>query len=306
MSIPLHLAVYGGLIPAAVAALVFYLGDLATRRVAWSSAAWAGVAIAIGFVAANRLLGEAAPPWIPRSSRDWLPPLVVLVAVVSVVVARYDRAWLAWLGLASVAALAGWTLVPSYPAIAPQLTAWRAGLALTAFATCALSRQTARSAPWSQAIVLALSFVASALLIEHSGGLSLAQLAGAGCATTAAVAVCGGLLGVGVLPPAAAPVSALLLVGLCAQGYFEGFGVGILSFALVAAAPAAHAAVGVLHAKLTPRKLAALRLGAAILLLAAGVLSAFLPQPSANRRQAGASSADVMPALDAPPPAQLG
>ncbi len=46
MSIPLHLAVYGGLIPAAVAALVFYLGALATRRVAWSGAPWAGVAIA--------------------------------------------------------------------------------------------------------------------------------------------------------------------------------------------------------------------------------------------------------------------
>jgi hypothetical protein len=264
------------------------------------------VAIAIGFVSANRLLGEAAPPWVPRSSRDWLPALVVAGAMVSVIVARYDSVLLAWFGWAAAAALAGWTLVPSYAAIASQQTAWRAGLALTAFVLCALSRQAARSAPWSQAIVLALSFVASALLIERSGGLSLAQLAGAGCATTAVVAVCGGLLGVGVLPPAAAPVSALLLVGLCAQGYFEGFGVGILSFALVAAAPAAHAAVEALHAKLTPRKLAALRLGAAILLLAAGVLSAFLPQPSANRRQAAASNADDLPALDAPRLATLG
>ncbi|MFO0897551.1 MAG: hypothetical protein U0836_09020 [Pirellulales bacterium] len=296
MSIPLHLAVYGGLIPAAVAALVFYLGALATRRVAWSGAPWAGVAIAVGFVAASRLLGEAAPPWIPRTSRDWLPALVAAGALVGVLLARFDRVWLAWLSLAGVAALAGWTLVPSYAAIAPRQTAWRVGLAIAVFTLCVLCRRAARAAAWSQALVLALSFVAGALLIERSGGLSLAQLAGAGCATTAAVAVCGGLLGVGVLPPAAAPVSALLLVGLCAQGYFEGFGVGIVSFALVAAAPAAHAAVGAWHAKLTPRSLFALRLGAAILLLAAGVLSAYLPQQRPNRRQAAAGSAEVLPA----------
>ena len=71
------LLIDGGLIPAAVAAVVFCLGALATRRLAWSRAAWSGVAIAVGFVSANVLLGEAAAPWIPRLSRDWLPTLAL-------------------------------------------------------------------------------------------------------------------------------------------------------------------------------------------------------------------------------------
>jgi hypothetical protein len=276
LSIPLHLAVYGGLIPAAVAAAVFCLGALATRRVAWSNAAWAGVAIGVGFVAANVLLGTAAAPWIPRLSRDWLPTLAVAGALVCVASARWERAWVAWLGCGAVSMLAGWMLVPGYAEILPHQTAWRIGLAGSAFALGLLCRQAASSAPLSLAVVLAASFVACAVLIEHSGGLSLAQLAGAGCATTAAVAVCGWLLGGAALPPAAAPVSSLLLAGLAAQGYFEGFGVPLVSFVLVLAAPAVFAAAGAFHGKLSPRQLMALRLGLATAMIAGGIATALV------------------------------
>lgn len=276
MSIPLQLAVYGGLIPAAVAALVFCVGALATRRAPWSRAAWAGVAMAVGFVAANVLLGDSGAPWIPRSSRDWLPPLAVAGALVCVVTARFGQAWIAWLGCGALAALAGSTLVPNYAELTPQLNAWRAGVAGAALLLSLLSRWSARHEPFSLAAVLAASFVGCAVLIEHSGGLSLAQLAGAGCAVTAAVTVCGWLLGTVPLPPAAAPLPAVLLVGLAAQGYFEGFGVRLHSFALLLMAPAAFTASGALRGKLSPRMLAAVRLGFALLLLAAAVASALI------------------------------
>ncbi len=276
MSIPLHLAVYGGLIPAAVTAFVFFVGSLATRRAAWSARAWPGVAIAVGFVVANVLLDDAAAPWIPRSSRDWLPTLAIAGALVGVAAARFEQAWVGWIGCLALAALAGWTLVPEYANIAPQLTAWRVGLGVTALAVCLLCRCSAGQGSLSLAVVLAASFVACALLIEHSGGLSRAQLAGAGCATTAAVAACGWLRTGTALPAAAAPVSAILLVGLAAQGYFEGFGVSLTSFALVPAAPALFGMFGVLKDKLAARKLLALRLAASAGALALAIAFAFL------------------------------
>jgi len=276
LSIPLQLAVYGGLIPATVTALVFFLGSLATKRAAWTARAWTGLAIAAGFVVANLLLDDAATPWIPRSSRDWLPPLAMAGALAGVAAARFEQAWVGRLGCASLAAIAGWTLVPDYANIAPHLTGWRVGLGLTAFAVCLLCRRSAARGSLPLAMVLAVSFVVCALLIEHSGGLSRAQLAGAGCATTAAAAAGGWLLAGAALPAAAAPVSAILLVGLAAQGYFEGFGVSLASFALVAATPAVFAIFDLLDGRLTPRKLLVVRLVACAATLALAVALAFL------------------------------
>lgn len=277
MSIPLQLALYGGLIPAAVAAGAAWLWSLVVRRAPGWAPAGAGVAIAAGFVAGNMALGEAAAPWIPRSSRHWLPHLAAAGAGVCLLTARFAAGrGLAWAGWGALAAAAGWKLVPNYAALAPHAARWQVVVALASFGSCLASRRAARDSGWLLPSALTAALLACALLIEHGGGLSLAQLAGAACASTAAAALVAWGRGQPLLPAASAPVPAVLLAGLAAQGYFEGFGVPAVSYGLVLLAPASLAASDLARGRLAPRRLLAFRAGLVGALLAAGLATAFL------------------------------
>jgi hypothetical protein len=173
----IEFVVYGGVIPAVAALVVF--GAIcwtwpqdAARRYASSLALAAGVFV--GFVAlqANKTL-------VPTQFWEWLPYLGLMAAFVAGLtraagIFRGER----WLALYLFAMLAGWLTVPHWPELYP---AWPMQVALfgvsIVFVAMLLERLSARLPAGATPFWLTVAAAASSLLMMAEVSVTFAQLA---------------------------------------------------------------------------------------------------------------------------------
>ncbi len=226
--------IYGGLVPAAVTALLLALAVKARPNLE----AGGGAALAGGVLAGHALLGVA--PWAPNTSWHWLPylPLIAAAASLGEAVAPSHR-FLSWGLRIAVAALASWLLVPTLPELQETRPYWLAGSAVAVLVLWAVLQPLARkqSGPLIPSLLLLVA-MAGAVVIEQGGFGKLAQFGGVLAAALGGCAVVCGWRRDRPWMSGVVPGVALLLTGLVVNGYFYNFGdVPPSSYVLILVAP---------------------------------------------------------------------
>jgi hypothetical protein len=275
-SLLISAAVFGGLVPAGVAAVVLLLAFRLTPRDK-PEAAWAGgPALACGFLAAYALLGAA--PWQPTASWHWLVWLAVVGGAAGGLEGsgRLSKAAL-WVVRLVIAAAAAWLLTPALPELQTARPAWVAGLAAAVVLLWSVLAELGRrqSGPWLP-FLLVLVHGAAALVLEGAGFGTLAQLAGVLAAVLAACAVICWFVPGRSAVVGTAPGVAVVLTGTLANGWFYNSGdVPWISFILVLAAPLSLLVRHVRPVRdASPRRQALVQLIAALLFLVPAVILA--------------------------------
>lgn len=279
----------GVLAPAAFAAAVLLL--LRRLRVGSPITAKLAGAIALsgGFFIGFAVLRFA--PLRPEQAWHWLPYAVLLASAAGAVesAARLPST-AAWVLRTTVVIVAGWLLVPTWASIAPHRVWWIATLAACGLLLWAVLVRVAERIPvLRQTVLLGVTCVVTAIVLERSGSAKFAQLSGIGTAILGAfwlVEVIRKLRSAGEQPPGAmppfaasalsgaAPGLAVLLPGLALNGYFSSYSdVPLASYLLVSAAPAALYAATVGPLKNLPDRTALVVQTLAIGFVLAGALA---------------------------------
>jgi hypothetical protein len=226
----LQALVYGGLLPAAVAVLALRPVLTRPRLGEPGRRALGALAVAGAFAAGYAALGEYHDPWY------WLPWLALAAAAVTAApLPAPVRAGL----FVGVAALATWLLAPP-PGEDGAPWPWSSRLVLpVGVVALGLLAPLARRRPGPLVPVLwAAAAVAGAAVLERADIAKLAHLSGVLAAALAGVALVAWRAPGRPVAHGAAPVAAVLLPGLMAEGCFHTFSdVPAASFVLAAAAP---------------------------------------------------------------------
>jgi hypothetical protein len=235
----LDAAAFGALVPAAVTLAVAGLWLWRGWRAAEDGgalAAAAGLAAGWAALAASRQID-----WeflTPADAWDWLLPLA-LVALAAGVAERRLAPPAQWALRLAVAAAAAWRLVSAQPAASPVSAGWYAGLGVGVLALWGALDPAARRWPgvWLPAMLTAAVGGAAAIL-EFSGNLKFAQLAGVLAAVLAGCAALAWWRPSVALVRGAVPALAVMLPGLLFEGFVNNYGeVPAASFLLALATP---------------------------------------------------------------------
>lgn len=183
---------YGGLVPAVVASVVW----MASRRVfnAETAARYApSLALVIGFSVGYWLLWwkEAHGYWLPKMPYDWLPVVVAAAMIVGPVAHARGVSWFErWLTYAVFGLAASWLLVPTRASLQPirhyYILGFGPTLALVALAFDEISHRFRGSLLPG---FLTFAGMCTAVILLLSGIISFSRTAGAGAAALGGIAV---------------------------------------------------------------------------------------------------------------------
>jgi hypothetical protein len=240
----LRAAALAVLLPAAVAAVLTFVGIAVGR---WIKVETAPAAGALGLLAgyAAGVLALGFTPTKPLDPSDWDPwdwfAFLAFLAIGVGLVCRWPRASpvLRWALRGAVVLTAAWLLVPDLDDLRAARWYWRAFVAAAVFAYWLVLDLVAGRQPGGLLpALLAFVSVAAGGILEMSGNGTLAQLAGVVVGILAATAILAILLPRRPFLTGLIPGFAVLLPGLLLNGYFRAFGgVPASSFALVLLAP---------------------------------------------------------------------
>ena len=264
---------YGVLVPAVVTAAGLALAARVGRAVVAALAVEAGLIAGLVALAVSKEAGwEFASPEDPW---HWLPALALLATAAGVT--DGGHATPRWAACLALSALTAWVLIRSEPASAPW---WYAALGLSVFATWGLLARLVRR--WEGAApqgLLALCALAAGVILERSGILKFAQIAGVLGAVLIGCACVARWRPHPVVMTSAVPAFAVLFPGLLFVGFRNNFGdVPAASSLLALAAPLLLGATSLLPPdRLRPGWRAALGAGVVLVCLGAAVALAARP-----------------------------
>jgi hypothetical protein len=188
MPLSLKDLLYGGLVPAVVAFVVWFLARLILKENAAARYA-PSLALVTGFATGYFLVGLG--PWMVKSHYTWLPYVVAATVIVAPLAHASGVSWFERLLLYAVfAVVAAWLLVPDRKEMDPTrlqlLLTWGPGLVLTAFLLDGvIERFRGPLLPG----LLTFTAICTAAVLGLSGNLRFAQMIGAGAAALGAITV---------------------------------------------------------------------------------------------------------------------
>lgn len=216
MPLSLREMIYGGAVPAAVAAVLFWAGSRSARRDVVRTFS-APLALAAGFLTGYALL--ALGPLVPRTHWHYLPHIVLAAAALAPAISRPRSVAVRMILIAVATVAAIWLLVPAsgnLPARVLQTAGWTAIAVLAADGLdFALPRLNATVA----ALLLCAVIGCGAVVLGLAGSLRFAQVAGCGAAALGGMAAASWInraaqpLVSGVALPAALLVTGAMLIG---------------------------------------------------------------------------------------------
>ena len=231
--------VYGGLVPAALAAALWRLSSRLPSRAALRSVATA-VTLISGVHIGYWLLGLGKLS--PASHWEWLPWALLLSIAGAIPVASGTRGRMLTSALhLIVASAAGWVLVPDWEHLAPSravhLIVLMVGIVLIAAGLTPLARRMAASKLF---LLLAAVLVCESAILALAGSLRFAQIAGCGAAALAGMSLAAHFDRTGRTAEGIALPFALLAAGMMLIGRVNSFSdVPLISYLLPPLAPLA-------------------------------------------------------------------
>lgn len=230
---------YGGLIPAAVAAALWRL--LSRRPGASNLQRFATAAAFVAAVHAGYWLLALGKP-APASHWEWLPWALVLSLAAAVPAASGQRGrLLTSVLLLIVAVAASWLLVPDWEHLEPSWTAHLGALTVGIVVIAAGLAPLARRTPAAKVFVLlAVVLVCESVILALAGSLRFAQIAGCGAAALAGMSLAAFFDRMGRTAEGIALPFALLAAGMMLIGRVNSFSeVPLISYLLPPLSPLA-------------------------------------------------------------------